>query len=229
MRLQNGSLAVFSPTSLVPEVRTTVEDLGNNVQYLVALDYEHHAFLTEWMKAFPNAKLLGVEGLAEKRETMEEHKGFHNFHHVWTAHNKAEMKVDPDFDREFDYEYVDGHNNKELVMLYKLERTMIEADLFFNLPANEQYSKTKEGKPTGFMTTRIANNLFSLNGPMKWHRRLLWYGMSRPNRPSFNASMKRISAWDFDRAIPCHGDVIETGANSIFRSLMEWHINGAKS
>ena len=127
MRLQSGALAVFSPTALTHEVRSTVESMGNQVAYIAALDYEHHIFITDWARAFPQAKLLGVEGLPEKRENDQATAG-NKFQHVWTQKNKANMKVDPDFDKEFDYEYVGSHANKELVFVHKRDKTMIEAE-----------------------------------------------------------------------------------------------------
>ncbi len=126
VRLQSGALAVFSPTALTPEVRSTVKSMGDKVAYIAALDYEHHIFITQWAVAFPNAKLLGVEGLAEKREKDKSTAG--SFQFVWTQKNKASIKVDPEFDTDFDYEYVGSHANKELVFLYKPERTLIEAE-----------------------------------------------------------------------------------------------------
>lgn len=39
VRLQNGSVAVFSPTALTPEVKETVKSLGT-VKYIAALDME---------------------------------------------------------------------------------------------------------------------------------------------------------------------------------------------
>lgn len=104
--------------------------MGNQVAYIAALDYEHHVFITEWAKEFPSAKLLGVEGLAEKREKIKVTAGS-KFQHVWTQENKVSMKVDPDFDREFEYEYVGSHANKELVFLHKRDRTLIEAEYVF--------------------------------------------------------------------------------------------------
>lgn len=44
------------------------------------------------------------------------------------------------------------------------------------------------------------------------------------DKPSFSASAKRVAAWDFDRIIPCHGDVIETGGSDVFRRLFAWHL-----
>lgn len=127
VRLQSGALAVFSPTALTPEVRSTIESMGNKVGYIAALDYEHHIFITEWAKSFPSAKLLAVEGLPEKREKDQATAGS-KFQHVWTQKNKTGMEVDPDFDSEFEYEYVGSHANKELVLCHRPDRTLIEAE-----------------------------------------------------------------------------------------------------
>ena len=226
VRLQNGSLAVFSPTALTPEVRSTVEELGNKVDYLAAPDFEHHIFLSEWAKAYPSAKVLGVEGLPEKREKSPETAGT-SFHHVWTMKNKHDMKVDPDFDREFDTEYVGSHGNKELVFCHKPDRTLIEADLIFNLPANEQYSKADESATSG-IATKLFIGLMSASGAATWQKRFLWYAASSADRPGFNQSIKKINNWDFDKIIPCHGDVIESGGKGVFQKVMEWHLNAAK-
>lgn len=48
------------------------------------------------------------------------------------------------------------------------------------------------------------------------------------DRKSFAASTARIDKWDFDRLIPCHGDVIETGAKSVFQKVLKWHLDLAR-
>ena len=223
VKLQNGSLAVFSPTALTPEVRSTVDTLGADVKYLAALDYEHHIFLSEWSRAFPAATVLGVEGLPEKREADPATAGL-KFQHVWTAQNKRDMHVDADFDAEFDVEYVNGHANKELVFYHKPDKTLIEADLMFNLPATEQYSKSGEDPTTGIWT-KLFSPLQHTSGTAIWQKRFIWYLTSK-DKPSFNDSMGKIDAWDFDRIIPCHGDVIETGGKGIFQKVFGWHLKG---
>ena len=220
--MQNGALAVFSPTALTPEVRSTVSSLGDNVQYIAALDYEHHIFMSEWSRAFPSAALIGVEGLPEKREADPKTAGT-KFQYVWTAKNKHEMHIDTEFDREFEVEYVNGHANKELVFLHKPDRTLIEADLMFNLPAYEQFSKSGESPVTGFLT-KLFNGLQNTTGNPIWQKRFLWYLASK-DKPSFNQSAKNIAAWDFERIVPCHGDVIEFEGKGIFRKVFEWHLN----
>ncbi|KAL9117235.1 MAG: hypothetical protein Q9187_006230 [Circinaria calcarea] len=223
VRLQSGRLAVFSPTALTPEVRSTVDSLGGNVAYLTALDYEHHIFLTEWARAFPSAKLLGVEGLPEKRAKSHEPAGT-KFAYVWTMKNKREMRVEDDeFNDEFDVEYVGSHGNKELVFCHRPDRTLIQADLLFNLPATEQYSRSPESATSGLLT-RLFTRLFSAQPSSVAQKRFLWYVASARDRVGFNASMKRIDSWDFDRIVPCHGDVIERDGKGVFREVMEWHL-----
>ncbi|KAI9795855.1 MAG: hypothetical protein M1833_006804 [Piccolia ochrophora] len=223
VRLSSGALAVFSPTALTPEIKSTVESLGNNVRYIAALDIEHHIFLGPWHEAFPNAKVLGPEGLPEKRANQKNENV--PFATVFTQKNKAETRIDPEFDADFDYEYVGSHASKELVFLYRPDRTIIEADLMFNLPAHEQYSKTPEDATSGLLT-KLFTSFQNTQGPATWQKRFVWYATSSGDRPGFAASVERINKWDFDRLIPCHGDVIETGAKGIFQKVFAWHLQG---
>ena len=168
---------------------------------------------------------MGPEGLPEKREKDPETKG-NTFKYVWTNKNKEHMKVDQEFDKEFDVEYVGAHANKELVFCHKPNRTLIQADLMFNLPAFEQFSKTKEDPESGFWT-KLFVGFQNTRGAATWQKRFLWYVASSQNRPDFNKSATKIAAWDFDRIIPCHGDVIETGAKGIFQKVFAWHLKAA--
>ena len=201
--------------------------MGNDVKYIAATDIEHHIFISDWAKAFPNANVLGVEGLPEKREKDPKTKGT-KFTHVWTAKNKNDFHVDEAFDKDFDYEFVHAHGNKELVFNYKPDRTLIQADLIFNLPAVEQYSKTNENPNSGF-ATKLFGALMNTKGNALWQRRFLWYGPASADRTAFATSMKKINGWDWDRMIPCHGDTIETNAKGIFQTVMEWHLQGKQA
>ena len=97
----------------------------------------------------------------------------------------------------------------------------------FNLPATEQYSRTKEGATSGLLT-RMFVGLMGTAGEAKWQKRFLWYGASSGDRKGFNESVGRIEKWDFDRIIPCHGDVIETGGKGVFQKVFEWHLKAGK-
>lgn len=218
---------MFSPVALTDAVKAKVTQMGGRVSYIVALDYEHHIFITEWARAYPGAKIIGVEGLPEKRAkaTNDDKIGDEKFDVVFTKENKHSTRISEEFDADFDYEYVDGHANLELVFLYKPEKVLIEADLLFNLPAQEQYSKVpEEEKPSneGFIG-RLFGCIQSTEGEAKWLKRFNWYALGK-NRESFNESMKVIDKWDFVTMIPCHGDVVEGNGKEMFRKVFEWHL-----
>jgi len=228
VRLSSGALAVFSPVALTPEVKAKVESLGNNVQYLIAPDMEHHIFISEWKTAFPAAKIIGPDGLPEKRKAQVDDKiGKEDFAVVYKADTKRSTSISPEFDADFEVEYVDGHANKEIVVLYKPDKVLIEADFFFNLPATEAYSRVPEAeKPKPGFLAKLFMGGQKMEG--SGQKRLLWHAISRGNRPSFNDSVQRINTWDFEIVIPCHGDVIESGAKAAYEQLFEWHLKGRK-
>lgn len=146
---------------------------------------------------------------------------------VFSSKNKDANKVDAEFDADFDHEFVYAHPNKELVFNYRPDKTLIEADFLFNLPANEQYSKTGQS-PTSGLLTQLFSSLNNTRGNATWQKRMIWYAFSASDRPAYNASVARINKWDFDRIIPCHGDVIETEGKGIFQKVMEWHLKAAQ-
>lgn len=136
--------------------------------------------------------------------------------------------MDPDFDADFEYEYVDGHANRELVFNHKPSKALIEADLLFNLPATEQFSKSGQS-PTGGILTSLFMPFWTTHGAAMGQRRFVWYATSSPNRTSFNKSVKRIAGWDFEKLIPCHGEVVEEGGKGVFEKVMQWNIEAAQS
>ncbi|KAI9731852.1 MAG: hypothetical protein M1818_007717 [Claussenomyces sp. TS43310] len=222
VRLTSGALAVFSPVALTPDVSAKLASMGNDLKYIAAPDMEHHIFLGEWHQAYPGAHIIGPQGLEEKRAADPEMAEV-ALTTAFSADNKATLRIGGDFDADFDYEFVDAHPNKELVFYYRPDRTLIQADYFFNLPATEQYSRTPDAANKGFLT-KFFGSLNSTHGKALGQRRLLWYGMSSSNRQAYNASARRIDTWDFDRIIPCHGDVIETDGKQVFRKLFAWHL-----
>lgn len=139
--------------------------------------------------------------------------------------NKLDLKISPEFDAEFSSEYFHSHTNKELVFLHKPTRTLIEADLLFNLPATEQFSKSGVDATSGILT-KLFGGLMNTRGEMLWQKRFLWYAAGGKDRKGFTDSANRIKAWDYDRVIPCHGDVIETGGKTIIDRATAWFTEG---
>lgn len=228
VRLTSGALAVFSPVALTAEAKDKVAELGGDVRYIVALDFEHHIFISEWARAYPSARIVGPQGLPEKRAGQQDDPkiGPEKFDFVFTRDNKRDLvRIGSDeFDADFDYEYVDGHANREIVFLYKPDRVLIQADFLFNLPATEQYSRVpaSDRKSPGIVA-KVFTSLVTPSETSRWNKRFNWYLVPK-DRASFNDSAQLINGWDFDIIIPCHGDVIEGNAKKVFRDAFEWNL-----
>jgi len=230
VKLTSGALAVFSPVALTPDVTAKLQSLGNNVRYLIAPDLEHHIFLSAWHAAYPSAHFIAPEGLAEKRahaSTTDTSVTNIPFQTIFTKKDKETTKVTSEFDSDFEYEFVDAHPNKELVFFYKPDKTLIEADLMFNLPATEQYSRTGQSAASG-IATRIFAGIQNTHGAATWQKRLLWYAMSSGDREGFNKSVRRINGWGFENIVPCHGDTILGVGKGVFEKVFQWHLEGKK-
>lgn len=224
VRLQSGSLAVFSPVALTDEVKAKVAELGE-VRYICAPDAEHHIFLGPWHSAYPSAQIMGPETLPDLR-AKDPSKEEVPFTHLFRA-SKTLDTISPEFDSEFSWEYVAAHANKEIVFHHRPTRTLIQADYFFNSPPTEQFSKTGVDPSHGVLT-RMFSAMTNTHGKALGQQRMIWYGTGAGDRKSFAASTARINEWDFDRVIPCHGDVIETGGKGVFQKLFQWHLELAK-
>lgn len=223
VRLTSGSIAVFSPIPLTAPVRSAVEQLGGGkgVGYVVAPDLEHHLHLSAWKEAWPDAKLLGPEGLPEKRAKQGKDEKFDV-----VFKKGGDNKVDDDFDKDFEVEYIPSHPNRELAFLYKPDRVLIQADLFFNLPPTEQYSRCR-----AMMTNGVLDRTFRAaartDGDLTWTRRFIW-GLTAWDRAGFNASVGRINGWNFETVVPCHGDTMVGDGKERFRRVFAWHLSDKK-
>ncbi|KAL2257140.1 hypothetical protein VTK26DRAFT_606 [Humicola hyalothermophila] len=234
VRLSSGALAVFSPVALTEATREKIASLGGDVRYLVAPDIEHHIYLSEWAAAYPNAKLIGPEGLPEKRAKARDDPkiGKEPFAVVVTKENRHGVKreIGDDFDRDFELEYVDAHPNRELVFLYRPDRVLVQADLWFNLPAREQYSRVPdEAKPRLGLLGRFFERMQTAEGDALGMKRFLWHVISRMDRKGFNESVRRIAKWEFDTVVPCHGETMVGDGKKVFEKVFEWHLEGAGS
>lgn len=200
-----GSLWVLASTPLDEPTRQRIGEMGNDVKYIVAADNVHHLYVKEWSDAFPSAKCIGVEGLAEKRKDVR-----------WAGH----YGVDPPsqtygFESEVKARYFPTFSNKDVAFFHTASRTLVVADLLFNLPANEQYLGTSKGRPTSPVPFLVSLSSY-LRPHTSFHAAFLWMaggvnggGTAQKRRSRFAKDAEVVAGWGAARIIPCHGDVIE--------------------
>jgi len=205
IKLKSGDVWVMASTPLCAETKKTLSQLGP-VKYVVGADIEHHLFLAEFHKAYPDAKLVSVEEVVDKKK----HEGL-KFHGHW-----GDSSQDPKFGFEDEIQscYFSGFKNKDVAFCHQASKTLVVADLLFNFPAKEQYSKS------WFPSNPLANFLHPYS---TLHQRMVWtLGL---DREAMKRDVRTVAGWDFEKVIPCHGDVIEQDGNKAWRQAYKYYFD----
>jgi hypothetical protein len=194
MRLADGSLLLHSPVVLDPTLRAELDALGP-VRFAVAPNRVHHLYAGGVAEAYPGARLWVGPGVERKRPDLpfEEVLG-DEAPEPWRA------QVDQVFFRGRPYE-------NEVVFHHRESRTLILCDLAFNF--------RKGTHPLTRLLMR-ASGSYGRFGPSRLDPLLI------RDRKAARASLESILAWDFDRVVVAHGDVLESGGREALRRGYAW-------
>jgi hypothetical protein len=193
VRLADGGLFVHSPAPLDDALRAGLAALGE-VRFVAAPSRLHgHMWMERYRDAYPGAELLAGPGLRRRRKDLD---------------FGADLGATPDprWADDLDQALFEGNPLlPEVEFLHRSSRTLIAGDLAIHFDASAP------------RTTRLLA------------RGGLMYGRLRPTpvfrlttrkRKAARAGIERILEWDFDRVIPGHGAVWESGGREALRR--EW-------
>lgn len=201
IRLPDGRLWVHSPLDLSAEDVAAIDALGE-VGWIVAPSLLHHLFVGRAQAAWPRAQTLGAPGLAAKRPDLrfDGELDPQALPEPWRAALAAVR--------------VDGMPKmNEVIFLHRPTGTLLVTDMVFNIrrPANAMTSLVlwMVGVRGRLAQSRAARFVFTAD------------------RAAAGRSLRRVLAWDFDRLIPCHGDIVDTDAHQGFELACPWMLGGA--
>lgn len=193
VKLGSHGLFVHAPIPLTPELQRELDELGP-VQAVVAPSAMHHLSIGDYMRAYPKAQFFAAEGVAKKRPELR-------FHGV--LGDRPEFLWGADLDQL----PIAGLKTHEVAFLHRASRTLILTDWLFNFSRG------------GSLWTRVYLRLAGAwGGPRQ--SRLLKAMIS--DRAAASAATERLLAWDFDRIIVSHGDIVETGGQAALREATAW-------
>jgi len=196
IRQGNGGLILWSPVSLSDRLRANVEMLGP-VQHLIAPNSLHHIFLSEWIDAFPNAKVHAAPRLKDKRRDIE-----FDFELSDTTH--------PDLRAEVDQVVVRGNLiTTEVVFFHKESRTVLFTDLLQHFPLD--WFKGWRG-----MIARLDR----MSGPVPAVPNKFRLAFVR-RRASRNA-IERVLQWPAEKVVFAHGAPVMTDGQTFLKSAFSW-------
>lgn len=188
VRLPDGGLFLHSPVRLDAATREALDGIGP-VRAVVAPSKVHHFFVGDYRAAYPDARLYAAPGLADKRKDLR---------------FDAELgdAAPPEWAGVLDQVVFRGAPlMNEVVFLHRPTRTLVLTDLAFHIV------RPPPGRARLFCWLVGARGF----GP----HRIVRFGIR--DRAAARESIGRILAWDFDRVVVAHGDVLETDGKRRFR------------
>ncbi|KAJ3732564.1 hypothetical protein DFJ43DRAFT_1073185 [Lentinula guzmanii] len=206
VKMRNGNLWVLASTPLDSETKVKLDELGP-VKYIIGADAVHHLFLSDFKKAYPEAKVVAPKAAIERVAD----KGL-KFDGAWGSDPEGTQYG---FEEDIQHCYFSGFANKDVAFFHPASKSMIQADLLFNLPPTEQYSKSKSSGRLPF----VGNF-----GPFSWFHSKFASAMGEDNE-QMKRHVKIVASWDFERMIPCHGDVIEDRAKDAWKAAYKAYLN----
>jgi hypothetical protein len=194
VRLPSGGLFLHSPIEPRPAVRDAVAALGP-VEHVVAPNRFHHLFAGMWDEAGPAVQVHAAPGLLEKRTDLG-------------AARVLSDEPDPAWVDVLDQVFFEGFAlANEVAFLHRPSRTLLTCDLAFHIGPRQPAA------------TRLAFR--ALGGYGRLATSILERLATR-DRAAARRSLERILAWDFDRVVVSHGEIVETGGREAFRAAWSW-------
>ncbi|MFV8755339.1 DUF4336 domain-containing protein [Nannocystaceae bacterium ST9] len=186
IRLPSGGLWLHSPIRLDEPTRAALDALGP-VEAVVAPSLAHHLFAGGYPKVYPDAGLYGAPGLDRKRE---------NLRFTAMLGDEAPAAWQGTIDQ---LVFGGAPLLNEVVFFHRPSATLILTDLAFNVPAD------------GTKGARVFHWLVGSKGKFGPHRIIR---TAIRDRAAAREQVGRMLAWDFDRVIVSHGEVLETGGHA---------------
>jgi hypothetical protein len=192
IELESGELLVHSPAELTDELRHALDELGP-VRFVVPASNLHgHLFMEQYAATYPEAELFAAPGLQRRRKDLD-------------FAGELGDRPDPRWQADVDQALFRGHRLfNEVLFLHRPSRTLIVGDFCWNI------------------TPRMA-----------WTGRL-WAGWRRGVRPTpafrlgirdrsaARTSLEGVLAWDFERILIGHGEMVESGGRDAVRRAYAW-------
>ena len=193
VRLEDSSLLLLSPVRMDDKEAAAIAAIGP-VSWIVAPNRMHHLWLGETRMRFPEAKLAGPPGLADKRPDLHFDYVIQDGHGPWSpALEHVLIKGAPQV--------------AEVVFYHRPSGTVLATDLVMNI----RRARTAISP----MVYRLAGTWGKLAQSRTWR-------LATRDRQLAAGSVERILEWQIHRVVPAHGDVVEKDAAATLAAALRW-------
>ena len=197
----DNSLLIISPIQIDSTLKQQLDSLGT-VKYIIAPNLFHHLFLADCQQLYPNAKIIAPPGIKTKQPNLE------------IALTFEQDLID--FQGELEYIPLQAFQAlippkiaqvNEIVFFHPDSKTLIITDSAFNFGDNFP------------LTTQLAAKII---GSYQSLQPSLLEKIAIKDKGAMRKAMDKILAWDFQRVIMAHGNIVEENAKEKLTAGYQW-------
>lgn len=203
LRLVSGGLVIHSPLAFDAAAAKAIDELGE-VEAILAPNCFHNMFLKAATERWPKARVLGPHGLARKVPGLS----FDPLPQQGSIPGLGE-------DGELEVRRVDGAPAmNEHVLFHRPSRSLVVTDLVFNVQSCSSFAMR--------MFLRFVSGAYGKPAQSR-----MWRWLTK-DAAAAAESASAVLAWDYERVVVAHGDVIDEGARESMRVALA-RMTGAAS
>lgn len=195
LRLDQG-LCLHSPVPIDTSTRQEIDKLGEVIA-LIAPSNCHHLYFRSAQRAFPQARSFGTVDVQRKRRDLR-------FDQI------IGDSPPPCWSGQLEQVLVGNRIMREVDFFHRASRTLIAVDLV------ENFSHRTAGTNGMLRLTMTALGMWGHPRPapeLRWFTR---------DREATRLAIERILAWDFERAVIAHGDLLDSAPHDAVREAWRW-------
>jgi len=190
IRSKTGGVFILSPLPATDSNITNIRNLSGDATFILQSKM-HNLYINDYMEHFPDSKFLFANKEYEDKSRYD----------IFSSY--------PSLLEEFRYIEVAGMPKVKEIVFYHIEtKTLIIADLFFNIP-----------KPKSVLRRYLCSIAGIGDEPASSR---LWKSMIKDSN-KYSESLRTILEWDIERIITGHGNCVCSGASGVLEKLLSEH------
>ena len=202
--LPEDRLLLISPIKIDKHTQAQIDLIGT-VKFIIAPNLFHHLYLAECQQIYPQAQLIAPPGLETKKPNLEIDLIF--------------FRDEISFGSELEYILFEGFQVfmppkivpvNEIVFFHPESKTLILTDGAYNFDRNFP------------LITQLATRVL---GCYQNLRPTVLEKIAIEDKQKLQQSIQKILAWNFQRVIMAHGNIVETNAKQRLKQGYEWFLD----
>ena len=200
----DNSLLLISPIKIDANLKQQIDSLGT-VKYIIAPNLFHHLYLENCQQIYPQAELIAPQGIESKQpkitisQTFERDKIDFNGEVEYIPFKGFQVYIPPKI-----------ATVNEIVFFHPSSQTLILTDSAFNFDRNFP------------LITQLAARIL---GCYQSLQPSLLEKIAIRDKEAISKSISRILAWNFQRVIMAHENIVEKNAKEKLAAGYEWFLS----